>query len=239
MQLGIKEVAGLFGVSEGVILRWIKDRGLPAYRVSDQYRFGRAELLEWAIARRGEALPPMAPTTAEGAARLPRLDQALAAGGVHRLAGGADKAAVLREVVEVLDLPEEGLRPLIHDLLLARESLGSTGVGDGIAIPHVRHPLLLPIPRPLVALCYLARPVDFAALDAQPVGVLFTIVSPTARAHLHLLSRLAFALRRPEFKAAVLAREDAPAILAAAARFEEALPPASPPAGPTLNGAGT
>ena len=76
-------------------------------------------------------------------------------------------------------------------------------VGEGIAIPHVRNPIVLHLSRPTVTLCFLERPVDFGALDGQLVTTLFTLISPTIRAHLHLLSRLAFALRDPKFNAAV------------------------------------
>ena len=47
----------------------------------------------------------------------------------------------------------------------------------------------------MATLCFLEHPIEFGALDGQPVHTLFTIVSPTIKAHLHLLSRLAFALR--------------------------------------------
>jgi PTS system nitrogen regulatory IIA component len=64
---------------------------------------------------------------------------------------------------------------------------------------------------------------DFGALDGLPVGVLFTIVSPTVRDHLHLLSELAFALKDPGFKS-VIARAGAPGeILAEVLRLEETI----------------
>jgi PTS system nitrogen regulatory IIA component len=67
----------------------------------------------------------------------------------------------------------------------------------------VRNPIVLHLSRPTVTLCFLERAVDFGALDGQPVTTLFTLISPTVRAHLHLLSRLAFTLRDPKFKAAL------------------------------------
>src|SRR6266704_2983102 len=106
-------------------------------------------------------------------------------------------------VVDLMKLPDEVDRDFLYKVLLAREALGSTGVGDGIAIPHVRNPIVLHLSRPMVTLCFLERPVDFGALDGQPVTTLFTLISPTVRAHLHLLSRLGFALRDPAFKSAV------------------------------------
>ena len=81
--------------------------------------------------------------------------------------------------------------------ILAREALGSTGIGDGIAIPRVRNPIVLHLSRPIVTLCFLERPVDFGALDGQPVTTLFTLISPTVRAHLHLLSRLSYNMQLP------------------------------------------
>ena len=106
---------------------------------------------------------------------------------------------------------------------VAREALASTGVGDGIAIPHVRNPIVLHVPRPTVTLCFLERPVDFGALDGKPVHCLFTLVSPTIRAHLHLLSRLAFALRDPGFHAVVQRQALRDEILTELRRVESAI----------------
>ena len=68
-------------------------------------------------------------------------------------------------------------------------------------------------------------PIDFGALDGRPVHALFSTISPTTRIHLHLLSRLAFALRDPEFKAGIARSAPADEILAAARRIEAAPAP--------------
>jgi len=52
MQLTVRDAAKLLAVSEKTIYRWINQGSLPAYRVNEQYRFNRAELLEWATARK-------------------------------------------------------------------------------------------------------------------------------------------------------------------------------------------
>src|SRR5216683_918619 len=75
-----------------------------------------------------------------------------------------------------------------------RQSGRVARVGDGVAIPHVRNPIVLHVSRPAVTLAFLSQPVDFGALDGKPVHVLFSIISPTNRAHLQLLSRLSFVL---------------------------------------------
>jgi hypothetical protein len=65
--------------------------------------------------------------------------------------------------------------------------------------------------------------VDFGALDGQPVRTLFTLISPTVKAHLHLLSRLAFALRDADFKSLVAKEAGRDEILASARRISESL----------------
>ena len=206
MQLGVREAARLLAVSEKTIYRWIKEGRLPAYRVNEQYRFNRAELLELATAQRINVSPDIfREPEDQRQGSLPTLVEALSIGGIHYRVGGQDKPSVLQAVVEVMPLPEEVDRSFLLQVLMARESLGSTGIGDGIAIPHVRNPIVMHIPHPTITLCFLDHPIDFDSIDGRPVQTLFTIVSPTIRAHLHLLSRLAFVLRDESFKA-VLAR---------------------------------
>lgn len=226
VKLLVRDAARLLDVSEKTIYRWIKQGSIPAYRLHEQYRFNRAELLEWATARRIPLSPEIFREAESEAASLPRLTDALRAGGIHYRIGGADRAAVLHAVVETLRLPAEVDREFLYQVLLAREALGSTAIGDGIAIPHVRNPVILHLDRPLVTVCFLERPVEFGALDGRPVGVLFTLISPSVRAHLHLLSRLSFALRDPRFRAAVLGQAGREELLAALEACEGALAPA-------------
>jgi PTS system nitrogen regulatory IIA component len=200
MQLTVRDVAHLLSVSEKTIYRWIKGRSIPAYRINEQYRFHRAELLEWATAQRIGISADIFQEAGDSSDQAPSLAEALLAGGIVYRLVGTNTESVLRAAVEAMRLPEEVDREQLLRVLVAREALASTGVGDGIAIPHVRNPIVLHVPRPTITLCFLERPVDFGALDGQPVDCLFTLVSPTVRAHLHLLSRLAFVLRVPAFR---------------------------------------
>ena len=80
---------------------------------------------------------------------------------------GFDKESALREVVELLRLPEEVDRSFLLRVLLAREAIASTAVGEGIAIPHVRNPVVLHVGRPSITLCFLERPIEYGALGRQ------------------------------------------------------------------------
>lgn len=221
MELSVREVARLLGISEEAVYRLADDEGLPAQRVDDQLRVNRAELLEWATARgiavSGELFGAETPVA------LPTLAEALAAGGVVPDLPGNDKGSVLAALVNAMPLPEGVDRAFLLSVLEAREALGSTGIGDGIAIPHPRNPIVLRVKMPLVTLCFLARPVDFGALDGKPVYALFSLISPTPKLHLHLLSRLAYVLRDGACKAAIAGRADAATILAEIRRVEAGL----------------
>src|SRR6266566_10146735 len=226
MKLTVRDAARLLSVSEKSVYRWIKQGVIPVYQINDQYRFNRAELLEWATSRKISVSPEIFAEPEGGETPPPSLSEALRAGGVHYRVAGTDKASVLHAVVDLMKLPDEVDRDFLYQVLLAREALGSTGVGEGIAIPHVRNPIVLHLSRPMVTLCFLERPVDFGALDGQPVTTLFTLISPTVRAHLHLLSRLGFALRDPAFKSAVTRQTSRDEILDALVRVEGLLPAA-------------
>ena len=222
MDLTVRNVSELLNVSEKTVYRWIGERNLPGYRLSGQYRFNRSELLEWATSNKVNISPKVFQET-EGGTPLPDLAEALRAGGVFYRLGGSDKPSVLRSVVEYLRVPEEVDREFLLEMLLAREALESTGIGEGIAIPHARTPIVLHVPKALVTLSFLEHPVDFGALDGQPVHALFTVISPTVKAHLHLLARIAFALRDAELKSLVMQQGSREAILAAIDRVSTSL----------------
>jgi PTS system nitrogen regulatory IIA component len=221
MHLTPRDAARLLGVPEATLERWLRSGELVATRVNDQWRLNRVDLLEFAAARNLDVSPdllaPLEP------AQLPGLAEAIRAGGVHRGISGKDKAEVLRAVVDRLPLPGPGERDLLLRVLLAREALGSTGFGNGIAIPHPRNPIVLRIPRPEVAICYIDPPVDFEALDGRPVHTLFTVVSSSTRTHLHFLALIAQALHDPAVVARLEARAGPEELLPEVERVEAAI----------------
>jgi PTS system nitrogen regulatory IIA component len=228
MQLSVKEAAVILSVSEKTIYRWIKQQVIPAYQINEQFRFNRSELLEWATSRRIKVHPDIFKETESSATPLPSLCEALKAGGIFYRVGGNDSASVLRSIVDVLKLQDEVDREFLFEVLMGRETLGSTGIGDGIAIPHVRNPVVLHVNKPTVTLCFLENPIDFKAIDGRPVNILFTLISPTARAHLHLLSRLGYVLHNPDFKEALHSQAPRDEIMERLTKAEMALPDKNP-----------
>ena len=196
MKLSVKEAARLLSVSEKTIYRWIQKEVIPAYRIHEQYRFNEAELMEWATSRRIGAEPEslLAPS---GPSSAPiSLSDALEAGGIFYRISGGTRDQVLADIVTHLRLSDGIDRGKLLNLLIVRENLCSTAIGNGIALPHLRNPGILPITRTTVTLCFLEKKIDFHALDGLPVDVLFTIMAPDLPTHLHLYSRLNYLLQR-------------------------------------------
>lgn len=228
MTLNLKQVARIFNITEAEVQRLIRKRGLPSFRIRDHFGFNRPELLEWATLNRVELAPAALRELEADELAATRLIDALKDGGVCYDLPGSSKAQALQEVVKVLALPADVDRDFICRMLLAREQLASTGVGDGIAIPHPRNPILLHVHRPLVSLCFMQEPLDFGALDGKPVFALFTLITANARQHLQLLSRLSFCLRDPALKELLRRRAERGHIEAEIERIESRL---SHPAG--------
>jgi PTS system nitrogen regulatory IIA component len=109
----------------------------------------------------------------------------------------------------------------ILEILLQREKLGSTGVGNGIAIPHGKMPKLGGL---FGLFARLERPIDFEALDGQPVDLIFLLLAPEAAGadHLKALARVARLLRDPEVARRLRDSRDADALYAVLS-----MPPAS------------
>ena len=106
-------------------------------------------------------------------------------------APGVSKKRLFETIAGIISADQESLSTKsVFDQLIAREKLGSTGLGQGIAIPHCRVGNCL---RPLGALVTLAEPIDFDAPDDQPVDLLFVLLVPEEanQQHLDILAEVA------------------------------------------------
>jgi PTS system nitrogen regulatory IIA component len=222
MRLGVKDVADRLGVPEKTVFQWVEREGLPAARVDGQFRFNPAAVYEWATSR-GVPIPGNLFDDDPARDVGEPLARALRAGGVFAGLKGEDKQGVLRAAVQKLNLPPHADRSVILHMLLAREKLGSTGIGEGFAIPHVRNPIVLRVPEPLVTLFLLNHPIDFGAIDHRPVHSVFLSITPTTQSHLLILSRLATVLQDAGVRRAITERASPAQILAAVERAETPL----------------
>lgn len=222
MNLTAKDAARLLNVDEKTIHQWIENGNIPSYRIGDKTRLSRVELMEWAATRKHSVSPSMFQTNGETASFFV-LGEAVRRGGVLRELDCVDKRSVLSTVCQAMPLPAEVDRDELYTILAAREALCSTGIGNGIAIPHPRGPLVLGVSHPQITIAFPKHPIEFGSLDGKPVHTMFVIVSTTVRGHLQLLSHLMFALKRESFLDLLTGRRAEDAIVAELRKIEEEL----------------
>lgn len=223
MFLKVTDLAAAIGVDEKTVLSWIKNKGLPAHKQDDRYRINRVDLLEWATGQ-GISIPPDLFAAENETGHFSSVSEALQRGGIYYDLPGDTPESALREVVSRLAMPP-GLDPeFLLQTLLAREALGSTALGNGIAIPHVRNPIVGQAGESSISLCFLHNPIDFDAVDGKPVTILFTLVTPNVKAHLHLLAKLAFLLHDQPFREMLHRPGGEAEIMAAIRALEETIP---------------
>jgi nitrogen PTS system EIIA component len=219
LKLTVPEAATLLESSEERVRDWIEDGGLPAQRIRGQYRINRTELLEWAT-EHDIALAPRVFDRSDDAESASSLADALRAGGIHFRVPGGELESVLRNIIDLLPLDDDADRDTLLHFLIAREALGLAAIGDGIAIPHVRTPIVLSSTGSTAALAFLIDPLAIPAPDDKPIDTLFFLICPTVHAHLAMLAKLAFCLRAPAFREALRLRASADEILRIAAETE-------------------
>ncbi len=210
MDLSVNETAEFLGVSKRTIYRWVKAGSVPHSRVGAQYRFNKADLQDWA-ATRGHGIDSTVYPMSDDEAMLL---SAVREGGIFYNVDGQTPEEVLKEMVSLLHLPAGLTQEALFQALVEREKMSSTGIGQGVAIPHPRNPFAA-MKRPQLPVAILRQPVDWNAIDGRPVRAILLPLSPGVQPHLRLLSRLHYLIRAREWTRLNLANSTRSDILSA------------------------
>ena len=128
----------------------------------------------------------------------------------------ADRDAVLSELVN--QVPRLAREPAARQTLLRalheRERLHSTGIGDGIALPHARNALVGLVEDSIVVFGRHARGIPYDAIDGVPARLFFLLLAPTVTRHLAILARLSRLLRDPKLRRNLLAADKPEQVIA-------------------------
>jgi len=128
----------------------------------------------------------------------------------------ADRESVLAELVN--QIPQLAGQPEGRETLLRalheREELYSTGIGDGIALPHSRNALVGLVDRPVMVFGRHAQGIPYGAIDAVPARLFFLLVAPTVTQHLAILARLGRLLGDPKLRQNLLTADKPEAVIA-------------------------
>lgn len=188
-------------VDESEVPRLVREQGLPAHRVQEDLRFNRVELQEWA-AMTGRRLSARMWAPEGRLGDLPSLRSALDRGGIHRFHAETPEV-LLASIADLPGIPSHVDRGMLRAVLVAREAHTIVDAEGGIAVPHTRDPIVLPIDEPRVILCLLEEPLDVGARGGASLRAIFVLLSPSVREHLQLLSELAYALHDEDLRAMI------------------------------------
>jgi nitrogen PTS system EIIA component len=129
-------------------------------------------------------------------------------GGVYYNISGAKPEDVFADAVPHLALPPGVSAESLLSSLRERERLMTTAIGNGIALPHPRTPLVAGEQDERVFVCFLDQAVSFEAMDGKPVYVLFIILSSGSQSHLKVLSRLSYLFQQDSFRVILRSKPD-------------------------------
>ena len=136
------------------------------------------------------------------------LAQLIHRGGVFKNVEGSTPQEIYAKVCKMIDLPAGMTSETVYEALCAREEVLSTAVGNGIALPHARSPIMKTEADQRICVVYLKNPIDMKAPDEREVFVMFILLAHNSQIHLKVLSSLAALFRDPKFKKALELRSD-------------------------------
>jgi nitrogen PTS system EIIA component len=150
-----------------------------------------------------------------------KITEFLAADAVIPQLGAKDKSGILRELAGPLARHIPVPSDKIYGMLSEREEIGTTGIGDGVAIPHGK---LSGVPQLTASFGVAHQGVDFQAIDSKPTFLFFALIAPENSAGLHLkaLARISRLFKSPAFRDAILKAQDAAGIYALISREDDA-----------------
>lgn len=189
MDLTIQDVAQLLSESNKCVEEWVEQGSIPCYRIGDEYLFSRMEIEDWMM--RGLRPKSEEPSSSSLGQQQYSLFRAIQKGHVFHEVPGNCKQEVMDKAIymiaEELELDPE----VLNGLLKERESMQSTGIGHGIALPHTREAffgnqfdyVFTVFPKNEIE--------DYGAIDGKPVHILFFLFARDDKKHLHILSKVA------------------------------------------------
>jgi mannitol/fructose-specific phosphotransferase system IIA component (Ntr-type) len=135
---------------------------------------------------------------------------------------GGDRDAVLEELVDRIPAIANRLeiRGTLLRALREREQLYSTGIGDGVALPHARNALVGLVDRPVLVFGRHAPGIPYGAIDGAPARLFFLVVAPTVTQHLAMLARISRLLRNPRVRQDLLMADTAATVITVVRKAE-------------------
>jgi len=192
VNMSTEDVAKLLDLPLVTIQRWDHQGKIPSKLINHKKCFNRKEILQWA---KDHDFNVKTQNKTDDNSTYQILEPAIKRSGIYYDVPGEDIIEVFETIISQLPFLEKADRKMILNELLNREELASTGIGNGIAIPHTRERLHLGLKEIHIPVIFLKNQIEFNAIDGNPVSLLFLIFTSNTRDHLMVLSRISQALK--------------------------------------------
>ena len=204
MKLLIKDVSSLLMITEKEINHMIRKNEIPFQILQDKVWFNKQQIIEWALTRNR-------PINLSGSTRFEEFQIKT----IVPLLGEKSffyqcvftESGYIDQMVAMVQFDASVDRDVVGQLLKSREQLMSTAIGNGIALPHPRIPLIVGRDKPLINFFFPQTPLNLNSIDGKPVHSIILIISQTIKQHLSLLAHLSFLLSQGEFHDALSQRK--------------------------------
>ncbi len=194
--LTLDEVASCLKVSPKTIHRMLQTNEIPAAKVGGQWRFLRDTVLAWLTERTMEVGDNDLVNVITTAKVIVPINRLIGPDRIVLEIKSGSKRDVLSPMVQALAASGVDIDVEAYvSLLLEREEMVSTGIGPGVAFPHIRNPDQSPVASPCIVLGVCPDGTDFESLDGKPTYALAMCCSSSVVVHLRLLSMTALFLR--------------------------------------------
>ncbi len=197
MNLKIKDICELLQISEKTVYRWIKENKIPTYKINNQYRFNKSEINDWILKNKitvSDKILDLRVTKTPVS-----LNEMVNRGGIFYEIEGKDVSEIITNSINMMNIPSDTTREAVLSSIFAREDLMPTAVGNGLAFPHSRNPILAEIENECISIMFLKNEIDYKAIDGICVHTLFIILSANPKRHLEILAKLSFLCQQPDF----------------------------------------
>jgi PTS system nitrogen regulatory IIA component len=198
MDINLKDLANLLDKKEKDIITYIKQNKIPSYRIRNEYRFNRQEIIEWILKNKINLSADRLDMLMFGKKHV-SITELVQRGGVKSGIRGKNIVEIINDAVGKITIPKVISKKKLIEILLAREEMMPTSVGNGIAIPHPRSPIIADIDSESISVCYLMNDFSYHAMDGIDVHTLFIILSANPNRHLEILSKISFLCQQADF----------------------------------------
>ena len=202
-----KEVAALLNLPRATVQRWEHQGKIPYKVIKNKICFKRNEIIAWAQAH--EFTISLTDSAKKGNDEIDlSLSGAVERGGLYFEIEGSDLESVIKNCVKHLDYLNDDFKAELVSGILAREALATTGIGNGVAIPHTRNRIDFGLEHAHIPLFFTINPIDFQSYDAKPVRSLFMLITTSTKEHLTMLAKISRLLQTEGFLGILEKREN-------------------------------